>query len=292
VSFPKFGKEESSEVNHNQRLQEQKGPREHFLRLRGGASSQECQGEKRKAPHSSPSSPSKTRILQLETTVGVEGIFMSEHLHPVGSLDKDQRFFKNRTKNIHGRPASETVEEIFSFVASPKMSRATETSTLEFDWLRSLRLSCLKGWRWITPSPNASLILSTLQIHGIPRVIPRLAYYSREEDVPLNREYAGRSFRLVSNALPYLPQFNAKVSMAISFPYSQPSASQFAKIWRIERRAPFCGRYGTVVCGLSCDLGKPIKREGTVRTYAWTKKSETRPFQISQVSKSSMSLIV
>jgi DNA polymerase zeta len=59
------------------------------------------------------------------------------------------------------------------------------------------------------PSPSPSEIAATINAQGRPTVIYQKAYYSDESDVPeRQREYAGREFRLGSNTLQYLPEFD------------------------------------------------------------------------------------
>jgi DNA polymerase zeta len=58
--------------------------------------------------------------------------------------------------------------------------------------------------------PSMTEVFSTMQDFQLPPVIYQDAYYSVEKDVPPRaREFAGREFRLESNTLPYLPNFDA-----------------------------------------------------------------------------------
>lgn len=58
--------------------------------------------------------------------------------------------------------------------------------------------------------PSMADVTSTIHAENRPDVIYQDAYYSNDKDVPLRRrEYAGQEFRLTSNTLPYLPDFNA-----------------------------------------------------------------------------------
>ncbi|KAF8472023.1 hypothetical protein BDZ91DRAFT_775438 [Kalaharituber pfeilii] len=58
-------------------------------------------------------------------------------------------------------------------------------------------------------SPPNSELLITLEEMGLSRKIYQEAYYSNEKDVPSQpREYAGREFKLESNTVPYLPDFD------------------------------------------------------------------------------------
>ncbi|KAL1981232.1 hypothetical protein VTN96DRAFT_2945 [Rasamsonia emersonii] len=59
------------------------------------------------------------------------------------------------------------------------------------------------------PCPRPSEIMSTINDEGRPTVVYQKAYYSDESDVPeRQREYAGREFRLGSDTLQYLPEFD------------------------------------------------------------------------------------
>lgn len=59
------------------------------------------------------------------------------------------------------------------------------------------------------PCPTSSEVTTTLGDYGHPPVIYQKAYYSDETDVPeLPRQYAGREFRLESNTIQYLPDFD------------------------------------------------------------------------------------
>jgi DNA polymerase zeta len=58
-------------------------------------------------------------------------------------------------------------------------------------------------------SPSFSEVQKTMPNEGLPDIIYQNAYYSDEADVPdRQREYAGREFKLESNTVPYLPNFD------------------------------------------------------------------------------------
>ncbi len=62
---------------------------------------------------------------------------------------------------------------------------------------------------WSRSAPEAHFVTSTLYPSGLPSVIYQDAYYSNEKDVPERpREYAGQEFKLESNTVRYLPDFN------------------------------------------------------------------------------------
>lgn len=66
--------------------------------------------------------------------------------------------------------------------------------------------------------PSAAEVLSTMQNNGLPDVIYQDAYYSVEKDVPPRaREYAGKEFRLESNTLPFLPDFDPTGQSSANF---------------------------------------------------------------------------
>ncbi|KAL1968027.1 hypothetical protein VTN77DRAFT_2156 [Rasamsonia byssochlamydoides] len=59
------------------------------------------------------------------------------------------------------------------------------------------------------PCPSPSEVISTINDQGRPTVIYQKAFYSDESDVPeRQREYAGREFRLGSDTIQYLPEFD------------------------------------------------------------------------------------
>jgi DNA polymerase zeta len=96
---------------------------------------------------------------------------------------------------------------------------------------------------WDRPSPTPEEVLSELPRLGIPRVMPRSAYYSKDEDVPTStREYGGRDFKLVSDSLPYLTSFNSQANFTNSIVRDLQSSifdtNPSTKLWQIERRPP------------------------------------------------------
>lgn len=75
----------------------------------------------------------------------------------------------------------------------------------------SSELPASSRWTAVMPTlpPTASVVCSSMKDHGLPDVIYRDAFYSNENDVPTRPvEFAGHEFRLESNALPFLPEFN------------------------------------------------------------------------------------
>ncbi|KAH8196333.1 hypothetical protein TruAng_009511 [Truncatella angustata] len=69
-----------------------------------------------------------------------------------------------------------------------------------------------------TSAPSTNEVISTIHDDGRPNVIYQDAYYSNDKDVPIRlREYAGKEFRLRSNTLPYLPDFDATGASPATF---------------------------------------------------------------------------
>ena len=66
--------------------------------------------------------------------------------------------------------------------------------------------------------PSTSEVVSTLKDHGRPSVVYQKAFYSEEKDVPERpRQYAGREFRLESDTIHYLPEFDSSGSLPAMF---------------------------------------------------------------------------
>lgn len=60
-----------------------------------------------------------------------------------------------------------------------------------------------------TLPPDATHVSQSQREMNVPDVIYQDAYYRKEQDVPARpREYAGREYRLESNTLPFLPEFD------------------------------------------------------------------------------------
>ncbi|KAK6068899.1 DNA polymerase zeta catalytic subunit [Seiridium cupressi] len=90
------------------------------------------------------------------------------------------------------------------------------------------------------PPPAIKDITSTMDISDRPDVIYQDAYYSKDKDVPLRvREYAGQEFRLVSNTLPFLPNFDETGSSPGTFgikPECPGPRSTDEKMFKASRR--------------------------------------------------------
>jgi DNA polymerase zeta len=77
--------------------------------------------------------------------------------------------------------------------------------------------------------PKRGQVSATMIDYGVPPVIYQDAYYSDEQDVPeRSREYAGQEFKLESDTVPFLPDFD---------PTGESDASRGAKVPIILDRA-------------------------------------------------------
>ena len=78
--------------------------------------------------------------------------------------------------------------------------------------------------------PSTQAVESTMRQYGLPSVIYHDAFYSNDGDVPERpRQYAGREFKLESNALPYLPEFDPTGRNRASFGEKPPIMTDKAK---------------------------------------------------------------
>lgn len=72
-------------------------------------------------------------------------------------------------------------------------------------------------------APRFEFVATTMAKEGLPDVIYQEAYYSNQDDVPGRpREYAGKEFKLGSNTLPFLPEFDASGTSAATYGTRQP----------------------------------------------------------------------
>ncbi|KAI2468146.1 hypothetical protein F4781DRAFT_281683 [Annulohypoxylon bovei var. microspora] len=91
---------------------------------------------------------------------------------------------------------------------------SASNSTKEHGPRKPLNLGCIsrpqaRFFIFDQPPPPPEEVLSTMGSLDRPSVIYQDAFYSNEKDVPQRvREYAGQEFRLESNTLPFLPDFD------------------------------------------------------------------------------------
>lgn len=104
------------------------------------------------------------------------------------------------------RPLDETTikSSVLAQSLSERSSEAAKHPLSRLVWDAPRIMHCLA----VSP-PTADEVRKSMQDYGLPDVIYQDAYYSNEKDVPPRpREYAGREFRLESNTLPFLPDFD------------------------------------------------------------------------------------
>ncbi|KAJ9226547.1 hypothetical protein DTO271D3_3487 [Paecilomyces variotii] len=95
----------------------------------------------------------------------------------------------------------------------PHIVAVCSTMHHAFNIPSSRRILC-----YYTSGPTPSEVCSTMNDDGHPSVVYQKAYYSDESDVPeRQREYAGREFRLESDTLQYLPEFDPTGRSAAMF---------------------------------------------------------------------------
>lgn len=106
-------------------------------------------------------------------------------------------------------PAKPSSEASHEATTSPQPRRIPQQRSRRKTSKRSTRSSELTTWYYGPRPPAVAHVCTTFKSLGLPDVVYQDAYYSNEKDVPVRpREYAGREFRLESNTLPYLLDFD------------------------------------------------------------------------------------
>ncbi|KAI8300716.1 DNA polymerase zeta catalytic subunit [Colletotrichum sp. SAR11_240] len=148
--------------------------------------------------------------------VAVKRLRLSQKSQPRGSQQEQKESQKHVSFNL----APDTVGTKLDSNPTPK-----KTALAAFSNKRQFIIGTLP--------PVLKDITSSLKDLQIPDAIYQDAYYSEEKDVPPRpREYAGREFRLESNTLPYLADFDpsgtsaASVGMKPDTPYDRTKTDQ------------------------------------------------------------------
>ncbi|KAI9749651.1 MAG: hypothetical protein M4579_006791 [Chaenotheca gracillima] len=115
---------------------------------------------------------------------------------------------------------------------------------------------------FMTPPPVAAEVTSSLKDFDVSEILYQDAYYSNEKDVPDRpREYAGRDFRLESNTVPFLPDFNPfGISAQNVFIKSRSSRDRVdeQRRYRLQRK----------VCGLrSWEIAQPPPTKEEIESW-------------------------
>lgn len=100
--------------------------------------------------------------------------------------------------------------------------------------------------------PTAEEVTETMLNYGLPPVIYQDAYYSDEKDVPdRSREYAGKEFRLESNTIPFLPDFDPIGQSPATFGKKVPILRDKAKGELVfNRRKKMCSLRNWEIAGV------------------------------------------
>ncbi|KAF9872196.1 DNA polymerase family B [Colletotrichum karsti] len=118
--------------------------------------------------------------------------------------------------------------------------------------------------------PAAKGITSTLKDMQISDAIYQDAYYSEEKDVPARpREYAGREFRLESNTLPYLADFDPTGTSAASMGTKSDHPFDKAKVDLVHEAQ------GMICSYRSWEIAQPPPSFAEVEKW-WNKKRPPR----------------
>jgi DNA polymerase zeta len=116
------------------------------------------------------------------------------------------------------------------------------------------------------PPPLAKEVVSTMDILGLPNVVYQDAYYSNDKDVPSRaREYAGKEFRIESNTVPYLPDFDATGTSQANFGIKSDLPTE-------NRKDEQCYKKARRECSLrNWEIMTPPPSLDEVKTW-WTQK--------------------
>ncbi|KAJ5372623.1 C4-type zinc-finger of DNA polymerase delta [Penicillium concentricum] len=102
----------------------------------------------------------------------------------------------------------------------PHLAETMKNLHQSFNFRPNTSLRCFKF-----SSPTPSEVSSTINEHGRPSVVYQKAFYSDETDVPERpREYGGKEFRLESNTIHYLPEFDPTAEAPAMFGEQIPTA--------------------------------------------------------------------
>jgi DNA polymerase zeta len=101
----------------------------------------------------------------------------------------------------------------------PHLSETMKNIHQSFEIAPNISLCCFRS-----TGPSSNEVASTITEFGRPSVVYQKAYYSDEADVPERpREYGGREFRLESNTIHYLPDFEPTADAPAMFGEQSPT---------------------------------------------------------------------
>ncbi|KAG9672380.1 putative DNA polymerase zeta catalytic subunit, partial [Aureobasidium melanogenum] len=181
------------------------------------------------------------RLSQRNDMPGQRNITTPAKSSQLRQRDLSSPSFSKSRYTAHATPSMQTV-------VSPTARKLASNYCKSFD-------DGVNGVVIFAQAPPRRVDVSTTMIdHGAPPVIYQDAYYSDEFDVPeRSREYAGQEFKLESNTVPFLPDFDptgksdasrgAKVPIILDklkeeFEHQARRQDCFLKRWEIEARPP------------------------------------------------------
>ncbi|KXG46096.1 C4-type zinc-finger of DNA polymerase delta [Penicillium griseofulvum] len=113
----------------------------------------------------------------------------------------------------------------------PHLAETMKNIHQSFNFPPNTSLRCFKF-----ASPTPSEVNSTINEYGRPSVVYQKAFYSDETDVPERpREYGGREFRLESNTIHYLPDFDPMAEAPAMFGEQTPTGYDQAQQEKVDQ---------------------------------------------------------
>jgi len=127
-------------------------------------------------------------------------------------------------------PSSSTIVE--SVALNPHVAEIKDKLCDAFDFPGS---SIVSLFRFASPGTNE--VVSTMHDNDRPAVVYQKAHYSNEKDVPERpRQYAGREFRLGSDTIHYLPDFDPSANLPAMFGEQSPVSFDRVKQEKIDQQ--------------------------------------------------------
>ncbi|KAJ6111935.1 hypothetical protein N7523_007996 [Penicillium sp. IBT 18751x] len=142
----------------------------------------------------------------------------SQHLpssFPSGSATSSSENGSGGAISSIPRPSTTVVEPV---ALNSHVAKIKENLCDSFSFPKNTTISLIRF-----PAPGTTEVTSTMHDYQRPSVIYQKAYYSNETDVPERpRQYAGREFRLESDTVHYLPDFDPSANHPAMFGVQSP----------------------------------------------------------------------
>ncbi|KAL7947757.1 hypothetical protein V8C42DRAFT_315486 [Trichoderma barbatum] len=122
--------------------------------------------------------------------------------------------------------------------AQPDLSCSTNVSMLSQPDIKSAKSEVFGHIVTYAIPPPSVVDITRKSERNLPDVIYQDAFYSNEEDLSLRRrEYAGKEFQLISDTLPFLPEFDPTGCSSPVWSYNADSGlSNKARMWQDDQR--------------------------------------------------------